>query len=100
MRYNSRVSFIKSEERRYDPVEGKNRVVTDVSQPIPCHTSDLGIDRIQAVFGASKRDVKIVRLQQGVDYNPVGAILNGVRYDVDNQRLHNTVFYLVGDENG
>ena len=100
MRYNERVSFIKSEERKYDQVEGKNQVVTEVSQPIPCNISDLGIDRIQAVFGASKRDVKIVRLQQSIDYSPVGAILNGVRYDVDNQRLHNTVFYLVGDENG
>lgn len=98
MRMTNRVQFI-DKVKAYDPVEGRDiEGFEPLTKRLPCHASDLGIDRTKSIFGEIRQNAKVVRLQQPLILStPDLALLDGIEYTVQRDMLNSTVYYLVGD---
>lgn len=94
MRYDDRMTFIKLGEEVYDPDTSTFIQSDEELATVPCHVSDLGMDRSMAIFGDYKKGRKVVRLE-----NPYIESYDRVEYQdklwqVTAQRLSDTVIYL------
>jgi len=67
MRYNDRVEILNKKSEVYDPETGEYTTGEDERLVLPAYVMDLGLNKQVAVFGAYKRDSKVVYLQNKSD---------------------------------
>lgn len=95
MRFNDRALFVMdSTESYYDWEKGEEVQGETETNSIPCHISDLELEREKRVFGDYRAEHKVIYLQAPFTKSFTHIEINQKKYRVITTKQNNKVFYV------
>lgn len=85
MRFSNRITFVKEDDRYYDPEQGQYVETEPVKTKVPCKLSALGTERTLQVFGEINRKMEVARLQRPYTDDFDYVEINEQKYNVQRQ---------------
>mgnify|MGYP006880582515 FL=1 len=94
MRFNHRATLRYGLRKKYDPKVGRQVESYDRELNLPCHLSDLGLEKSATIYGSVNIGRKVARFRQPVTSLPSQILIDGRPYEVDHVRLSGSVLYV------
>lgn len=98
MRFNKRITLVKEQEERYNPITGEMERDEPIETTIPANVTNLKLERKVELFGSVDLNIIVARTQRAIDGVFDYVIFNKKRYEIKAQSSYRKgILYLEGD---